>query len=116
MQSVCPISSIHFTYIWHSSQPCRSERHAFWCLVEPRHALSRDALEVVAALLSHVAEAVWICSILRRHVCSPLQRIAMIGNPSWLLIASVWVLEIRITLKIMLALRFGDLGMCEFRM
>ena len=70
----------------------------------------------MVALLARVAEAVWVRGVPGRHVCSPLQRIAMISNPSWFLAVGVWILKIRIALKIMLALSCCDLGVCEFRM
>ena len=96
---------------WHTDWLRRSsERHADWCLVEPGQALSRDALEIVVALLPRVAEAVRVRGLSRDHVRGPLQGVALFSNPSWLitaifggvLVASVRVFEVRIPLQVML--------------
>ena len=118
---------IHFTKLDLDNAIVRflsfSERHADGGLVKPRKALARNALEIMVALLPSRAEAVWVSSRLGCHIGSPLQRVAVVSDPSGLFhegfillvfsfVTRFRVLERGITLKVMMLL----LGIVNSRM
>ena len=89
-----------------------SEWHADGRFVEPRQALARNALEIMVALLSGMAEAVRVRSHSRSQIRCPLQRVAVVRDPSRLLVfvfvVRVGVLKIGVTLNVVMLLVIHD--------
>ena len=82
----------------------RSERHADRVLVQPRHALARDAFEIMVAAFVSMAETVGVRGLVASQLLCSLQDVTVLSNPCWLIffIVGAGVLEAGVALDVMI--------------